>query len=152
MSILCSTKPAANELNRSPPTDQHVFTIIVLCFSFDVTVWSENTPSPRDYVIKNVANKSAILCFLTDKIDVELLNAAGPTLKVVSTFSVGYDHIDVAECNRRGVKIGYTPDVLTEATAELTVSNRASAYIQHKYINCTHLHQSVSISVHILWS
>lgn len=54
----------------------------------------------------------------------ELLNAAGPTLKVVSTFSVGYDHIDVAECNRRGIKIGYTPDVLTEATAELTVSKR----------------------------
>lgn len=65
--------------------------------------------------------KDGIFCFLTDKINKELLDEAGSKLKVVSTFSVGYDHIDVKECKQRNIKIGYTPDVLTEATAELTV-------------------------------
>lgn len=77
---------------------------------------------PREELLKAVAGTSGIYCSLTDKIDKELLDAAGPALKVVSTISVGHDHIDVAECKKRGIKIGYTPDVLTDATAELTVS------------------------------
>ena len=43
-------------------------------------------------------------------------------MKIVSTTSVGYDHIDINECKRRGIPVGYTPDVLTGATAELTVA------------------------------
>ena len=43
-------------------------------------------------------------------------------MKVVSTMSVGYDHIDIEECKRRGIRVGYTPDVLTHATAELTLA------------------------------
>lgn len=64
----------------------------------------------------------AIYCSLSDKIDRDVLDAAGSQLKVIATISVGYDHIDVKECRQRGVKIGYTPDVLTDATAELTVT------------------------------
>lgn len=43
-------------------------------------------------------------------------------MKVISTFSVGYDHLDVKEIKSRGIRIGYTPNVLTEATAELAVA------------------------------
>lgn len=64
----------------------------------------------------------ALFCTLNDKIDKEVLNAAGDRLKTIGTMSVGYDHIDVAECKSRGIRIGYTPDVLTDATAELTVA------------------------------
>lgn len=65
---------------------------------------------------------NGIYCSLSEKIDKEVLDAAGAGLKVVGTISVGYDHIDVQECRKRGIRIGYTPDVLTAATAELTVS------------------------------
>ncbi|XP_072373097.1 glyoxylate reductase/hydroxypyruvate reductase-like isoform X2 [Scyliorhinus torazame] len=59
---------------------------------------------------------------LTDKIDDEVLQAAGPNLKVISTLSVGFDHLSVGEIKKRGIRVGYTPDVLTDATAELTVA------------------------------
>lgn len=88
----------------------------------DVKRWPEASPVPRADFLKSVAGVSGIYCSLTDKIDKELLDAAGPGLKVVATISVGFDHIDVAECKKRGIRIGYTPDVLTDATAELTVS------------------------------
>lgn len=63
-----------------------------------------------------------MFCSLTDKIDKEVLDKAGPQLKVVATISVGYEHIDIEECQRRNIRVGYTPDVLTDATAELTVA------------------------------
>ncbi|XP_075980053.1 glyoxylate reductase/hydroxypyruvate reductase [Anticarsia gemmatalis] len=88
----------------------------------DVKLWPEPSPVPRSEFLKLVAGTNAIYCALSDKIDKELLDAAGPGLKVVSTISVGYDHIDVAECRKRGVRIGYTPDVLTDATADLTLA------------------------------
>lgn len=56
----------------------------------------------------------------SDRVDDEFLDAAGPQLRIVSTFGVGYDHIDVSACTARAVMVGNTPDVLTEATAELT--------------------------------
>lgn len=57
---------------------------------------------------------------LTDRIDSEVLDAA-PNLKVIATMSVGYDHLDLPEIRKRGIRVGYTPDILTDATAELTV-------------------------------
>ncbi|XP_052864844.1 glyoxylate reductase/hydroxypyruvate reductase [Anopheles cruzii] len=88
----------------------------------DISLWDESYPVPRDEFLKNVAGKDAIYCSLNDRIDKELLDQAGPNLKVISTISVGYDHIDVKECKQRGIRVGYTPDVLTDATAELTVA------------------------------
>lgn len=87
-----------------------------------MNLWEKPSPVPRAEFLKDVVGANGIYCSLTDKIDKELLDAAGPGLKVVATISVGYDHIDVPECRKRGIKIGYTPDVLTDATAELTVS------------------------------
>lgn len=91
-------------------------------YSCDLKLWDQPSPVPRTEFLKNVVGVNGIFCSLTDKIDKELLDKAGPDLKVVATISVGHDHIDVQECKKRGIKIGYTPDVLTDATAELTVS------------------------------
>jgi len=66
-----------------------------------------------------VRDKHGILCSIPDKIDKEILMAA-KNLQVVSTFSVGYDHIDVKEATERGIAVTNTPDVLTDATADLT--------------------------------
>jgi lactate dehydrogenase-like 2-hydroxyacid dehydrogenase len=62
-----------------------------------------------------------LYCLLTERIDDELLDAAGPSLKVVSTLSVGYDHIDVKACRKRNIAVGNTPGVLTETSADLAV-------------------------------
>jgi len=76
-------------------------------------------PIPRDELLARVKGTLGVLVQSSERIDEEFL-AAGPELRVVSTYGVGYDHIDVALCTTRGVLVGNTPEVLTEATAELT--------------------------------
>ncbi|XP_045500308.1 glyoxylate reductase/hydroxypyruvate reductase-like [Colias croceus] len=88
----------------------------------DVRLWEDPLPIPRADLLKSISGVNGIYCSLTEKIDKELLDTAGEGLKVVATISVGHDHIDVAECKKRGIRIGYTPDVLTDATAELTLA------------------------------
>ncbi|XP_061755900.1 glyoxylate reductase/hydroxypyruvate reductase [Nerophis ophidion] len=88
----------------------------------DVCMWDSNEPVPRKELLKEVQGAHGVLCLLSDKVDAEVLNAAGPNLKVISTLSVGYDHLDLNEIKKRGIRVGYTPDVLTDATAELTVA------------------------------
>ena len=72
--------------------------------------------------MKNVPGVSGIFCLLTDKIDKEVLKQAGNVLKVVATMSVGYDHLVIDDIKSFNIKIGYTPDILTDATAELTIA------------------------------
>ncbi|MCE7007853.1 D-glycerate dehydrogenase [Kibdelosporangium philippinense] len=74
---------------------------------------------PRDEFLKRANGKDGLLTMLSERVDAELLDAAGPQLKIVANHAVGYDNIDVAECTRRGVLVANTPDVLTEATADL---------------------------------
>lgn len=90
--------------------------------SCNVTSWTGSGPVPRDELLKNVKNKDALFCLLTDKIDAEVLDNAGENLKIVATMSVGYDHLDLTEIKKRNVKVSYTPDILTDATAELAVA------------------------------
>lgn len=85
-------------------------------------MWTGPGPVPRDELMKNISGKDALFCLLTDRVDAELLDKAGPNLKVVATMSVGYDHLQLPELAKRGIKVGYTPDTLTDATAELTVA------------------------------
>ncbi|TNM98763.1 hypothetical protein fugu_013327 [Takifugu bimaculatus] len=85
-------------------------------------VWDSDEPLPRAELLKRVQGVDGLLCLLSDKIDAEVLDAAGPKLKVISTLSVGYDHLVMEEVKKRGIRVGYTPDVLTDATAELTVA------------------------------
>ena len=76
-------------------------------------------PPSREELLKKVRDKDGLLCLLTDKIDSELMDNA-PNLRIISTFSVGYDHIDVDEATKRGIYVTNTPGVLTEAVADLT--------------------------------
>ncbi|XP_076456304.1 glyoxylate reductase/hydroxypyruvate reductase-like [Babylonia areolata] len=75
----------------------------------------------REELKQNARGAHALIVHPPDRVDAEVLDAVGPQLRVVGTMSVGLDHVDVAECRRRGVEVGYTPGVLTTATAELTI-------------------------------
>jgi glyoxylate reductase len=85
----------------------------------DAEVWPDELPPPREVLLAKVRGVDGLLALLTDRVDDELLDAAGPGLRVVSNFAVGYDNVDVAACRRRGVAVGNTPGVLTETTADL---------------------------------
>lgn len=90
--------------------------VLAVC---DAEVWPGPLPPPRAALLEKVAGCAGLLTLLTDRIDVELLDAAGPQLRVISNFAVGYNNIDVPEATRRGIRVGNTPDVLTDATADL---------------------------------
>ena len=85
----------------------------------DVEVNVKDAPATKDELIENIRDKDGMICMLTDLIDKEVMDAA-PLLKVISTMSVGFEHIDVEEATKRGIYIGNTPGVLTDATADLT--------------------------------
>ena len=82
-------------------------------------VWSGRGPLPRDILLEKIRGVSGLLSMFTNVVDTELVDAAGPGLKVVSNFAVGFDNIDVAALTARGIPVGNTPGVLTETTADL---------------------------------
>ena len=84
-----------------------------------VDLYTGDGAIPRDELIRRVAGKEALICTLTDRIDGEVMDAA-PALKIVANIAVGYDNLDVPAARQRGIIATNTPDVLTEATAELT--------------------------------
>lgn len=88
---------------------------------FDLDHYNKPTAIPRRVLLQRIKDKEGLLCILTEKVDGELLKAA-PRLKAVSTYSVGFDHIDVKACSGRGVVVTNTPGVLTETTADFTWS------------------------------
>ena len=85
----------------------------------DVDAWSGTESISRDELLARVAGADALLTLLTERVDAELLDAAGPQLKVVANVAVGYDNVDVPACRERGVIATNTPGVLTEATADI---------------------------------
>jgi len=84
-----------------------------------VDLWPDELPPPRATLLERVRGVDGLLSLLTDRVDDELLDAAGPSLRVVSNFAVGFDNVDVPACTRRGIPVGNTPGVLTETTADL---------------------------------
>ncbi len=74
------------------------------------------------HVLDNIAGVNAILCIPADKFDAALINALPDAVKVIATFSVGLEHIDLDAAAARDIKICHTPDVLTTATAELSLT------------------------------
>jgi glyoxylate reductase len=76
----------------------------------------------RGQILANVAGATVLVTDPTVTVDAELLDAAGPGLKLVANFAVGLDNIDLSECERREVLVTNTPDVLTNATAELALA------------------------------
>ncbi len=84
----------------------------------DVTIHENEFGILREELLKVVAGREAIITMLTEKVDAELLDRAGPQLKIVANHAVGFDNIDVAACTAAGVLATNTPDVLTETTAD----------------------------------
>jgi glyoxylate reductase len=88
----------------------------------DVVSWESQDTISRAELLTRVQGAEAILSLLTEKVDAELLDAAGPQLRVVSNVAVGYNNIDVAACTARGIRVTNTPGVLTEATADIAMA------------------------------
>lgn len=89
---------------------------------YHLIIWDKPEPIPRAELLSKIRGVDAVFCMLTDKIDDEALEYAGLQLKVVASMSVGLDHLDIKALRKRGIKIGYTPDVLTDSTSELIVA------------------------------
>ena len=85
---------------------------------FDTDFWTGDERPPRAEVLRRVSGKDAVVCLLTEKIDRELLDAAGPSLRIVANVAVGFDNIDVPACTERNVAVTNTPGVLDETTAD----------------------------------
>jgi glyoxylate reductase len=85
---------------------------------YPVIVWPGELPPAREQLIEQVRGIDGILCLLTDRIDEELMDLIGPQLKVISNMAVGVDNIDVIAATARGIPVGNTPGVLTDATAD----------------------------------
>jgi glyoxylate reductase len=86
----------------------------------EAEIWPEELPPSREILLEKVRGMDGILCLLTDKIDAAVLESAGAQLKVVSNHAVGYDNIVVADATARGIPVGNTPGILTDATADFT--------------------------------
>ncbi len=81
-------------------------------------VWQEELPPPREVILERVQGVEGLLSLLTDTVDATVMEAAGPGLKVISNYAVGFDNIDIPEATRRGIPVGNTPSVLTDTTAD----------------------------------
>lgn len=88
----------------------------------DVTSWDDVTTIERPELLRRVQGAESILSLLTEKVDAELLEAAGAQLRIVSNVAVGYNNVDVKACTERGIKVTNTPGVLTEATADIAMA------------------------------
>jgi glyoxylate reductase len=99
----------------------HDFALDKLRKKYEITVHSGKIPMPKNRLLNLIKDKDGLICFPYDSIDKQIINSA-KKLKIISTYSVGFDHIDIKYAKKKKIKIGYTPDVLTNATAELTIS------------------------------
>lgn len=90
-----------------------------LAAAHDVEIWPERTPPPREQLLQKAERAEGLLSLLTDRIDADAINAL-PKLRIISNYAVGYDNVDLAAAAARGIRVGNTPDVLTDATADLT--------------------------------
>jgi glyoxylate reductase len=113
----------------------------ILLTECQVTLNKKPHPPSRKELLKNVAGKDGILCMLTDRIDAHVMDNAGSNLKIISSYSTGFEHIDVKEATARGIYVTYTADILAEATADLAFGLilacarnivRADEYTRHK--------------------
>ena len=84
----------------------------------EADVWEGEGAMDRDQLLDRIRGKRGAITLLTDKVDAEFLDAAGPGLAIVANYAVGFDNVDVDECTRRGVPVSNTPEVLTETTAD----------------------------------
>lgn len=91
----------------------------LLAEAFSVRGSHEDRSPSREELLAGVPGAQAILCLILDRIDAEVMEAAGPGLRVISNYGVGFDNIDVKAATEREILVTNTPDVLTETTADL---------------------------------
>ncbi|MEA2427659.1 MAG: glyoxylate reductase, partial [Thermoleophilaceae bacterium] len=84
----------------------------------DVDVWEEDRAVPRDELVARARSSEALLTMLTERVDADLLSSA-PGLRAIANYAVGTDNIDLDAATAAGIPVGNTPDVLTDATADL---------------------------------
>jgi glyoxylate reductase len=99
----------------------HDFVVKELEKRYDVEVYTGKIPMPKNLLISKIKDKDGLVCYPYDRIDRDVIDAA-PRLKAISTYSVGYDHVDVKYAGNKGIVVSYTPEVLTRATADLTMA------------------------------
>jgi glyoxylate reductase len=85
----------------------------------EAEIWTEELPPSREALLDKVRGVQGLLSLLTDVVDAKVMDAAGPGLRVISNFAVGYDNVDIAAATARGIPVGNTPGVLTETTADM---------------------------------
>lgn len=100
---------------RIPPPAENM----LRAAGFAVETLSDELPPPRATLLSRIGGAAALSATLSERVDDALLDAAGPSLRVVANFAVGFDNIDLDACRRRGVRVTNTPGVLTEATADI---------------------------------
>jgi glyoxylate reductase len=90
--------------------------------SFQLDLHDSEWPLEREELLRRAVGCGGMMLMLTDRVDDELLDAAGPQLQIIANYAVGVNNVDLDACRRRGVVVSNTPDVLTETTAELTIA------------------------------
>jgi glyoxylate reductase len=85
----------------------------------EVTIWQGRLPPTQAELVLTARDAEGLLTLLTDRVDETLLDQL-PKLRAISNYAVGYDNVDLDAATRRGIPVGHTPDVLTDATADLT--------------------------------
>lgn len=105
--------------------------------NFDLTQWDRDRPMTPDELAEQAVKHDALLCTLTDRIDEALLNQCRH-LDIISQFAVGYDNIDIDTATRLGIPVGYTPDAMSEATADvafgLMIAVARKMFFNHRQI------------------
>jgi glyoxylate reductase len=89
-----------------------------LAAEHEVEVWQGALPPPAEELRAKLADADGLLSLITDRIDAELL-AAAPRLRAIANYAIGFDNVDLDAVAERGIPVGVTPDVLTDATADL---------------------------------
>ncbi|MCG8637903.1 MAG: D-glycerate dehydrogenase [Desulfobacterales bacterium] len=104
---------------------------------FSLTCWPEERPMTYEELSENIKGHQALLCTLTDRID-KLFIRSNPQLEIISQFAVGYDNIDIDAASAAGIPVGFTPDVMSEATADiafgLMIATARKMFYLHKTI------------------
>ncbi len=93
----------------------------------DAEIWLGELPPDRETLLSKVSGIDGLLCLLTDRVDGELMDAAGQQIKVISNHAVGYDNIVIPDATARGIPVGNTPGILTDATADFAFALLMSA-------------------------
>jgi glyoxylate reductase len=89
-----------------------------LAAAHDLEIWPGDMPPPQEELRAGVADAEGLLSLLSEHVDADLI-AAAPKLRAIANYAIGFDNIDVEAATARGIQVGNTPDVLTDATADL---------------------------------